>query len=144
MPAMKGSPQAVVSLLGRLMLVAIFLMSAVGNKIPNFNATVKAMNGEGVPLPAVALVGAIAFLLVGSALVILGWKTRLGATLLLVFLALATFFFHDFWNFSGDAVNAQQIQFSKNLAIAGGLLLLIAHGPGRLGVGLKKTKGGGS
>ena len=88
--------------------------------------------------------GAIAFLLVGSALVILGWKTRLGATLLLVFLGLATFYFHDFWNFRGEAMKAQQQQFSKNLAIGGGLLLLIAHGPGRLGVGLKKARGDGA
>ena len=65
------------------------------------------------------------------------------APLFFVFLALAIFYFHDFWNFRGDAVNAQQIQFSKNLAIAGGLLLLIAHGSGWLGVGLKKTSGGG-
>jgi len=136
---MHATTSAVLTLLGRVMLVAIFLMSAIGDKIPNFNVTVKAMAGEGVPLPAVALVGAIAFLLVGSALVVLGWKTRWGATLLLVFLALATFYFHDFWNFSGDAVNEQQIDFRKNLAIAGGLLLLIAHGPGRLSVGLKKS-----
>ena len=140
----KSSPlTAVLALLGRLMIVAIFFMSAVGNKIPNFNDTVKAMTGEGVPLPAVALVGAIAFLLVGSVLVILGWKTQLGAILLLVFLALATFYFHDFWNFSSAAAKAQQISFSKNLAIAGGLVLLIAHGPGRLGVGLKKTSASG-
>jgi len=143
MHVMKGIPQAVLALFGRLLLVAIFLMSALGSKIPHFNATVKTMNAEGVPLPAVALASAIAFLLIGSVLVVLGWKTRLGAALLLLFLALATFFFHDFWNFSGDAVNEQQIQFGKNLAIAGGLVLLIAHGPGRLGVGLKKTKNEG-
>ena len=141
---MNATVSAVLALLGRLMLVAIFVMAAVGNHIPNFNETVKKTASEGVPLPAVALVGAIGFMLVGAALVILGWKTRLGALLLLVFLGLATFYFHDFWNFSGEAMKAQQQQFSKNLAIGGGLLLLIAHGPGRLGVGLKKTRGDGA
>lgn len=49
------------SLLGRLFIGTIFLMSAVGNKIPQFSATVEYMESKGVPLPSLLLVGAIVF-----------------------------------------------------------------------------------
>ena len=113
------------------MLSTIFLMSAVGNKIPNFSQVAKYMTSEGVPASPVMLAGAIAFLIVGSLSVIVGFKARIGAALLLIFLVLATYYFHDFWNFE-DAQEAQQqtIQFMKNLALMGALLLVIAHGGG--------------
>jgi putative oxidoreductase len=46
--------QATASLLGRLMIATIFLMSAVGNKIPKFNDVAGYMASEGVPMPQVA------------------------------------------------------------------------------------------
>ena len=53
--------------------------------------------------------------------------------LLLVFLALATYWFHDFWTFADAAARqTQMIQFMKNLSIAGALVFLIGHGPGTL------------
>ena len=76
--------------------------------------------------------GAIAFLLVGSASVVTGYQARWGASLLLVFLALATYFFHDFWTFEGEARDAQMIQFMKNLSMMGSMVFLIANGPGAL------------
>ena len=60
--------QATASLLGRLMIATIFLMSAVGNKIPKFNDVATYMASEGVPLPQVMLAGAIVFLIAGSLL----------------------------------------------------------------------------
>jgi putative oxidoreductase len=123
--------QSIVSVLGRLLLVAIFLMSALGNKIPNFAGVVGYMQQHGVPFPELALAGAIAFLLVGSVLVLLGWHARLGAQLLLVFLVLATYFFHDFWNLTDpQAKQEQMIQFLKNASIMGAMLLIIANGSG--------------
>ena len=74
---------------GRLLLCTIFFMSAVGNKIPQFQETVKEMEAAGVPMPSVALVGAIVFLILGSISVLIGLKARIGALLLLVFLLLA-------------------------------------------------------
>ncbi|MEM8680469.1 MAG: DoxX family protein [Planctomycetota bacterium] len=124
--------QPFLSLLSRLMIVGIFLMSAVGNKIPNFNQVTEAMTAEGVPLAAPMLWGAIAFLLLGSVSVLAGYQTRIGASLLLIFLVLATYFFHDFWNFEGAARQPQMIQFLKNISLMGTMLFLIANGPGRL------------
>ncbi|QDT28888.1 DoxX family protein [Gimesia panareensis] len=128
------------SLAGRVMIATIFLLSAVGNKIPQFNNVAGYMASEGVPLPKVMLAGAIVFLIAGSLSVILGLKTRIGAGLLLVFLVLATYFFHDFWTLTdAQAQQAQMIQFMKNLALMGTMLFLMANGPGQLSLDQRRA-----
>jgi putative oxidoreductase len=136
--------QGFLSLVGRVALVGIFLLSAVANKIPNFQQTAGHMANEGVPAPQVLLAGAIGFLILGSLSVLIGFKARLGATLLLAFLAAATYYFHDFWTVPADAmwVHSQQpdfklpvamieqINFMKNVALMGAMLLIIANGAG--------------
>ena len=117
----------VLRLVGRIALAAIFLGSAV-NKITNYSGTIEYMEGAGVPLVQVALPGALALLLIGGLSVLTGFMCRFGALLLLVFLAAATFYFHtDF--------PKEQINFMKNLAIAGGLLTLMGTGPGGFAIG---------
>ena len=128
---MNTTVQGILTVAGRTMLALIFLMSALGNKIPNFNGIAQYMGSEGVPAPQVLLAGAIAFLLVGSASLILGYKARIGAGLLFVFLVLATYYFHDFWTFADAGERQQQtIQFMKNLALMGGMLFIVANGAG--------------
>ncbi len=123
--------QGPLSLLGRILLSAIFVMSALGNKIPNFNQVAGFMEQAGVPVPQVALAGAIVFLLVGGASVILGYKARIGAVLLLVFLALATFYFHNFWALTDPKLQQEQmIQAMKNASMMGAMLFVIANGSG--------------
>lgn len=129
------------SLIGRLMLVAIFFLSAVGNKIPNFSGVVELMRTAGVPQPSILLVGAIAFLVLGSVSVALGFKARIGASLLLTFLALATWFFHPFWNFEGQEQQAQMIQFLKNVSMAGAMLFILANGPGAASLDARRASG---
>lgn len=128
---MNNPTQNLLSLAGRVMIATIFLLSAVGNKIPNFSSVAGYMASEGVPVPQVALAGAILFLIVGSISVILGYKVQIGASLLLVFLVLATYFFHDFWTFEGQEREMQMIQFMKNLSLMGTMVYLIANGSGR-------------
>lgn len=118
--------------IARLMIATIFLMSAVGNKIPNFSSVVGYMTSEGVPFATPMLIGAIAFLIAGSLSIVVGFQTRIGASLLLVFLVLATYFFHDFWNFEGAEAQQQTIQFMKNLSLMGTMVFLIANGPGEV------------
>jgi len=131
--------QGIVAVVGRILLCTIFLLSAVGNKIPNFSAVAGVMAKEGVPAPQFMLVGAIAFLIAGSLSIIMGYKARFGAGLLLVFLVLATYFFHDFWNFTGQEQQEQMIQFMKNLGLMGAMLMVIANGPGPLSFDSKST-----
>lgn len=129
---MNNQVRVILNILGRIMLATIFLMSAVGNKIPNFGNVAAYMTSEGVPASQFMLVGAILFLILGSLSIILGFKTRIGAGLLIVFLALATYYFHDFWTFAPDSKDfeMQMIQFMKNLGLAGAMLMLIANGAG--------------
>lgn len=118
------------SLVGRVMLCAIFLLSAVGNKIPDFGGVAEAMKGQGVPLPQAMLASAIGFLIVGSVMIVVGYKARVGAFLLLLFLAVATFYFHDFWEFA-DAARANQFNhFMKNLSLMGAMVFILANGAG--------------
>jgi len=121
-------------------IATIFLMSAVGNKIPNFNSVAAYMATEGVPAPPFALVGAIVFLVAGSLSVIAGFKIRIGAALLLVFLVLATYFFHDFWTFEGQEQQMQMIQFMKNLSLMGTMVFLMANGAGEMSLDARLAK----
>ena len=112
--------------LGRFFLVALFLFSAYG-KITGFDATASMMGNAGIPFPQIALVLAILFEIVGSLLILVGKKfAGSGAVLLIVFTVLATYYFHDFWNYVGkDAFMDQIRNFMKNLSIVGGLMVVL-------------------
>lgn len=134
--------QGLLSVLGRVLLTAIFLLSAVGNKIPNFAAVAGVMGQEGVPAPRVLLAGAILFLIAGSLSILLGYRARVGALLLLIFLALATYFFHDFWTETDPkAQQEQMIQFLKNVSLMGAMLLIIANGVGPWSLDARRSAG---
>jgi putative oxidoreductase len=124
--------QGFVSVLGRALLGTIFFMAAVGNKIPHFSQVAQIMESAGVPAPQLMLVGAIVFLIAGSLSVILGYKARIGAVLLLTFLFLASYFFHPFWKLEGQAQQEQMIQFMKNLSMMGAMLFIVANGSGAM------------
>jgi len=111
----------VLALVGRLFVAIIFLASAFG-KITNFDGTLQFMESHGMPAVNLLCAGAIAVEALGAISVILGYKTRWGAAALAVYLVAATWVFH-----TGPD---QRIQLLKNLAILGGLLNLIARGPG--------------
>jgi putative oxidoreductase len=145
---MPSTIQGITTVAGRIMLGLIFLMSAAGNKIPQFSDVAQLMESQGIPMPQLMLVGAIVFLIAGSLSIMAGFKARIGATLLLIFLVLATYFFHDFWTWPADTMwvlstnaevkmPAQQIEmisFMKNMALMGAMLFIIANGPGPMSV----------
>lgn len=131
MEQMANAAQGLMALVARLMMVTIFLASALGSKVPRFSETVMMMQAQGVPNPRLMLCGAIGLILIGSLSLTTGAWTRMGAAFLAVFLAAATFYFHDFWTFPNPAERqAQVIHFMKNLAICGGLFSMIAFGGG--------------
>ena len=104
--------------IARVLLCLVFIHAVIG-KLTGFAGVAGAIAAKGLPLAPVLLVAAMALMAVGSALVISGWKARLGAVLLLVFLVPTTLLFH------GDVSDAQErIQLLKNLSIIGGLLLV--------------------
>lgn len=118
-------------LLGRIGLGLIFLLSGFG-KITGFEGTTQYIAAGGLPLPAVAAALAIAVEVVGGAALIAGVKARWAALALIAFTAVATFAFHAFWAVPAAQAYLQQIMFLKNVAIIGGLLFVVAQGPGKL------------
>ena len=123
--------QGGMALAGRVCLVMIFLMSALMEKIPSFDTVAGVMAGEGMPVPKVMLAGGIAFMVLGSLSLLLGFKVRVGAAMLALFLVLANYYFHDFWAFEdAQAKEQQMIAFMKNTAIFGAMLFVMANGAG--------------
>ena len=133
--------QGIVAVTGRVLLCVIFLMAAVGSKIPHFSDVAQVMDSKGIPQPKLMLAGAIVFLLAGSLSVITGYRARIGASLLLVFLVLATYYFHNFWAIADAKAQAEQMtQFMKNLSMMGAMLFVIANGPGPMSIVSVKQK----
>ena len=125
---------AYLNLLGRVLLGLIFLISGI-NKIADPQGTQHYMVLMGMTTMTTLLyIGAVAIEIAGSLSLLLGYRTRLGAWLLFVFMIPTTLVFHtDF------ADQNQMIHFMKNLAMMGGLLYVAQYGGGRLSMdaGLK-------
>ena len=116
-----NTTQNLADLAGRILLAAIFLIAGL-QKIGGYAGTQGYMEAMGVPGALLPLV--IALEVGGAVAIIVGWHTRLFAFLLAGFTLLSALVFH---RAPGDPTQA--ILFMKNLAIAGGFLLLVARGP---------------
>ena len=124
--------QNIAELGGRVLLAGLFLLSGVG-KLGAYSATAGYMASVGVPGALLPLV--IAVEVIGAAAIIAGWNTRVVAFLLAGFSLVSALLFHnDFAN------QIQMIMFLKNVSIAGGFLLLVAHGAGPLSLDRRAAK----
>ena len=108
---------------GRVFLAVIFLLSGA-SKLYAWQATAAYAGAQGVP--ALLLAGATALELGGGLSLLTGYKLRWGVAALLVFLVPVTLVFHNFWAFRGEQQQLQLAMFLKNLAIAGGLLVVLS------------------
>lgn len=115
--------------IARILLVLIFVIAGAG-KLAGFQGTAAMMSSLGLPSPSFLLAGALVFEIAGAILVLLGWRTRLGVILLILFMIPVTLIFHGFWAVPPEDQREQVNQFLKNLSLIGGLLLLYIHGPG--------------
>jgi putative oxidoreductase len=116
-------------LVGRLLIALLFVPSGWG-KLTGIGGFIQTLGSRGVPAPGVlGYVAAVVELFGGLALA-LGIKTRAAALLLAIFTVAATLIAHRYWEFQDAARVAQQINFYKNLAIIGGLLVLASRGGG--------------
>jgi putative oxidoreductase len=122
--------RGLLALAGRALIVGIFLVSVVFNKIPNYSGVANTMAGEGMPAPTIMLGLAIVFMVLGSVSVMVGFKARIGALLLLIFLVLATYYFHHFWSVEPERKGLELTHFLKNASLIGTMLFLIANGSG--------------
>jgi putative oxidoreductase len=114
--------------IGRVLFALIFVASIVGH----FSSSeISEAAAHGVPLAtlAVPLAGIIALL--GGLSVMLGYRARFGALLLVVFLVPVTLFMHKFWGIADPQLAMmQRIQFLKNMALVGTSILIMYFGSG--------------
>ncbi|PWK14723.1 putative oxidoreductase [Psychrobacter immobilis] len=114
--------QALSAPIGRLFLSMIFIFSGF-TKITGYAATQGYMESMGVPGMLLPLV--IAVELFGGLAILFGFKARFVAILLVGFNIISALLFHQFW-----IDESQTNPFMKNIAMAGGFLMIFAHGAG--------------
>ncbi|MBB3107016.1 putative oxidoreductase [Psychrobacter luti] len=117
--------------IGRLFLSMIFIFSGF-TKITGYAATQGYMESMGVPGMLLPLV--IAIELLGGIAILLGFKARLVAILMAGFSVVSALLFHQFW-----IDESQMNPFMKNIAMAGGFLMIFAHGAGAYSIDNSNT-----
>lgn len=121
----------IIDLLARMFLAFIFLFEAY-DSLFYFKTTKEQMTAYGITWRQdLLLVGVITFLIVGGILVLLGYRTKLGVTMLLFYWIPVTFIVHSWWQYPEAEQRLQSILFMKNVAITGGLLMLWVNGAGK-------------
>lgn len=124
----------IADLLGRICLSIIFLFEAI-DSILFYDSTVGTMESYGVTFwPKLWLSIAILGLILGSLLIMIGYFARIGATLCLLYWLPFTFIVFSFWNDPPSTEQLTFLRFTTNMAVAGGLLLLLANGSGKYSV----------
>jgi len=133
-----GSPKGPLVLLGRLLFALIFLMSAPSD----FKTQVIGyVASQGVPLASIGvpLMGVIS--LVGGLSILLGYRAKIGAWLIVLFLVVVTPLMHRFWGVADpNMAQTQMINFLKNLSMLGGALLITQFGAGPLSLDARRSR----
>lgn len=113
---------------GRALFAAIFILAAAGHFSPD---TIRRAADQGVPFAHFLVPASGVLSLLGGLSVLLGYRTRLGATLLVLFLIPVTFAMHAFWAVpEPQAAQVQMVMFMKNVGLTGGAMLLSHFGAG--------------
>lgn len=124
----------IADLIARILIAFIFLYEAY-DSIFYFQATKDKMTSYGIDWNQdLLLMGSIFLLLFGGLLILFGYRMSLGAILILVYWIPITFIVHSWWNDPVDLKREEAISFMKNIAIMGGLLMLIVNGSGRYSI----------
>ncbi|PRD64275.1 DoxX family protein [Malikia granosa] len=121
--------QNALNLLGRVLFVVLFLPAGI-SKLTGFSGTVGYIASVGLPAPALGAVLALVVEIGGSLALLAGFGTRIAALVLALFTLGASMFFHAYWSVPADQAFVTQLLFFKNIAVAGGLLVLAAQGAG--------------
>lgn len=121
-------------LTARIFLSLIFLWEAY-DSIKYYKSTKAAMTSYGVTWNQDLLLSSAIFLMIfGGILILTGYRAKFGAILLLLFYVPATFIIYSFWNDPEELYRNNSIQFMKNLAIIGGLMMVFVNGTGRYSI----------
>jgi putative oxidoreductase len=131
-------PKGLAVLLGRILFVAIFLMAGSNHFSKQ---TIAFAASQGVPFAsfAVPLSGVLA--LAGGLSILLGYRAKIGAWLIALFLIPVTLMMHKFWTVHDPMMaQIQMVLFMKNVAILGGALLISQFGAGPLSLDARHSQ----
>ena len=128
-----------VALLGRLLIAALFIPAGIA-KIGGFAGTAGYIASKGLPLPELGAVIAILVEVGVAAALLIGFKARWAALVLALFTLVAAAVFHNFWTLPADQQMVQQLMFTKNIAIVGGLLAFVAFGAGAFSLDARRAE----
>ncbi|MDH3244725.1 MAG: DoxX family protein [Saprospiraceae bacterium] len=124
----------IVDLIGRVLLGFIFIYEAI-DSILYFRKTKQLMTDYGLNFQQdLLLIGAICILLLGGTLLLIGYRSSFGVVLLLLYWIPITFIVHSWWNDPVPEQRLEAIGFMKNMAIAGGLLMVYVNGSGKYSI----------
>ena len=121
-------------LVGRLVLAWFYLSQAL-HLAGQWDAAIQLMALRHLPAAPLLLAISLIVLILGGLSLLFGFQTRHGATLLFGFMIVTSVAMHDFWMIRNPIERAADFElFARNIAIAGGLLLLVGMGPGPIAV----------
>ncbi|WP_236978339.1 DoxX family protein [Membranihabitans maritimus] len=124
----------IIDLLGRIFLSAMFLYEAY-DSIYYFERTKETMTDYGINWNQdMLLICAIILLLVGGIMLLIGYRVTIAAIFLLIYYLPLTFIIHSWWNEPIEMQRKDAIDFMQNMAIIGGLMLLMGRGSGRYSI----------
>ena len=125
------------TLVGRILIAILFVPAGFG-KLVGFAGTVGYISSKGVPMPEVAAAFAIFFELICGLALLVGFKARWAALALALFTRVIKPIFHNIWSAHEAQVMMHKLNFTKNLAILGGLLGFAAFGAGGFSVDARR------
>src|ERR1700720_3656762 len=131
--AIPSAITTIVPAVGRALISSIFILSGL-SKLAAPAMTIGYIQSVGLPLPSLAYGIATFIEIIGGITLLLGYRTRIAAGVLFVFTLATAVFFH---NHFGD--QNQFTHFFKNIAIAGGLLHVMALGVGRVSIDARRS-----
>lgn len=133
--------ESIAPLLGRVLLAWFFLSEAY-RYADDWSGTTMQLAMKHVPAPGILLFIAVAAMTLGGLALFAGWKTRLGALILFAFTVVATIMLHDYWTLQTAAARQADYDiFARNLAVAGGLLVLVGLGGGKFALDNVRSPG---
>lgn len=124
----------IVDLLARMLISCIFLFEAY-DSIAYYRNTKQTMLDYGLTWQTeTLLMASIVLLVVGGIFLLIGYRTGLASAMLLSYWIPVTFIVYSFWNDPIELRRLHSIFFMRNLAVVGGLLMIMVHGSGRFSV----------
>jgi putative oxidoreductase len=130
--------QGAVVVLGRFLFTLIFLMAGANHFS---RQTIAFSASQGVPLASIAVPLSGVLAIAGGLSILLGYRAKLGAWLIVLFLVPVTFMMHKFWLVQDPMMaQIQMILFMKNVAMLGGALLISQLGAGPFSFDARRSR----